>query len=153
MISHIRRFEWADHEHARATGAKQPFAVDHPELVGATSAWKSFVEYPLPSLDEIDVLFKSDDECVGVEVKSAISDAYPADYERGLYQTIKYRALLTAMTHDKRYAMPSNIRVVLVLESQLPLEYKTTAEVLGVEVIENVRVHPNQAITQASTGS
>ncbi|MEI2725693.1 MAG: hypothetical protein V9H26_19910 [Verrucomicrobiota bacterium] len=92
-------------------------------------------------------------ECVGVEVKSAISDAYPADYERGLYQTIKYRALLTAMTHDKRYAMPSNIRVVLVLESQLPLEYKTTAEVLGVEVIENVRVHPNQAITQASTGS
>jgi len=26
------------------------------------------------------------------------------------------------------------------LESKLPAEYKTTAEVLGVEVIENVRV-------------
>ena len=120
--------------------ALKEYVRDHPELVGATSAWKSFVEYPLPSLDEIDVLFKSDDACVAAEVKSAISDAYTADYERGLYQTIKYRALLKAMAHDSRYAMPSNIRVVLVLESQLPPEYKTTAEVLGVEVIENVKV-------------
>jgi hypothetical protein len=48
---------------------------DHPGIVGATSSWKCFVQYPLPSLDEIDVLFKSADAWVAAEVKSAISEA------------------------------------------------------------------------------
>jgi hypothetical protein len=86
------------------------------------------------------VFFKSDDACIAVEVKSTICDSFPADYERGLYQTIKYGALLKAMTRDRRYAIPFSIRVVLLLESKLPLEYKRTAEVLGVEVIENVKI-------------
>lgn len=120
--------------------ALKEYVRSHPELVGAAATWKSFTEYALPSLDEIDVLFKSEDACIAVEVKSAISDSFPSDYERGLYQIIKYRALLTAMSQDRRYVMPSNIRVVLVLESQLPSEYKATAEVLGVELIENVRI-------------
>lgn len=84
-------------------------------------------------------MFKSADACIAAEVKSAISDSFPPDYEPGLYQIIKYRALLNAMAQDGRYAMPSNIRAVLVLESELPVEYRTTAEILGVDVVENVR--------------
>jgi hypothetical protein len=120
--------------------ALKEYVRSHPQLVGATAEWKSIMEYPLPSLDEIDVLFKLNDECIAVEVKSEISDSFPPDYERGIYQTVKYRALLSAMARDKRYATPSKIRVVLVLESKLPSEYKKTAEVLDVEVIEDVRV-------------
>jgi hypothetical protein len=120
--------------------ALKQYVKSHPEIVEATAEWESIEEYVLPSLDEIDVFFKSTGACIAVEVKSKISDCFPADYERGLYQTIKYRALLSAMAQDGRYHIPPNIRSVLVLESKLPPEYKTTAETLGVEVIENVRV-------------
>lgn len=112
----------------------------HPEIVGATQEWKSFIEYPLPSLDEIDVVFKNADSCIAVEVKSKISDGYPADYERGIYQTIKYGALLAAMVLDDQYDIPPNVRSVLVLESELPQQYRKLAERLRVEVIENVKV-------------
>jgi hypothetical protein len=73
------------------------FILRHPELVGAGPDWKGFIEYPLPSLDVVDVLFKSSDGCIAVEVKSTVSDSCPLDYERGIYQTIKYEALLKAM--------------------------------------------------------
>jgi hypothetical protein len=45
------------------------------------------------------------------------------------------------MALDRRYQIPSTIRSVLVLASKLPAEYKTTAEALGVEVIENIMVN------------
>jgi len=119
--------------------ALKQFVKSHPEIVGATAEWESIEEYVLPSLDEIDAFFKSAGACIAVEVKSKISDSFPSDYERGLYQTIKYRALLSAMAQDGRYHIPPNIRSVLVLESKLPPEYKMTAETLGIKVIENVR--------------
>ena len=49
----------------------------------------------LPSGDEIDVVFETDDEYVIVEVKSEISD--DKDIKRGLYQCVKYRAVVSAM--------------------------------------------------------
>ena len=119
--------------------ALKQYVKSHPEIVGATAEWESIEEYVLPSLDEIDVFLKSADACIAVEVKSKISDSFPADYERGLYQTIKYRALLSAMAQDGRYHIPPNILSVLVLESKLPPEHKMTAETLGIEAIENVR--------------
>jgi hypothetical protein len=122
---------------SEAHKALKEFVRQHPEVVGAASHWKCFTEYPLPSLDAIDVLFKSSDACIAVEVKCKISDAYPADYERGLYQTIKYDALLRAMTkcgHD----IPSAIRSVLVVESTLPKQLGQLAKVLGVKVYEIV---------------
>ena len=120
--------------------ALKEFVRQHPELVGATSEWQSFIEYPLPSLDAIDVVFKSSEACISVEVKSAVSDAMPSDYERGLYQTIKYEALLKAMHRAGSHDIPSIIRSVLILESSLPEQFKNTAKVLGVTVFENVGI-------------
>lgn len=120
--------------------ALKEFVRQHPELVGATSEWQSFIEYPLPSLDTIDVVFKSSEACISVEVKSAVSDAMPSDYERGLYQTIKYEALLKAMHRAGSHDIPSIIRSVLILESSLPEQFKNTAKVLGVTVFENVGI-------------
>ena len=73
--------------------ALKQYVRNHPEIVGATAGWETIEEYTLPSLDQIDVFFKTATACIAVEVKSEISDIFPADYERGLYQTIKYRAL------------------------------------------------------------
>jgi hypothetical protein len=116
------------------------FIRQHPEIVGATGEWQAFVEYPLTSLDVVDVFFKCPDECVAVEVKSAISDAYPADYERGLFQAIKYCAVLKAMSQAGTYGIPSAVRSVLVLESTLPTQWVGLAQTLHVPVIERVRL-------------
>lgn len=113
---------------------------NNPTIVGVYGNSTAFLEYPLPSLDEVDVLFKSPAACVAVEVKSKVSDHLPSDYERGLYQTVKYAALLEAMAQDNRYDIPVNVRSVLVLESTLPQQYKGLAETLGIDLIENVVV-------------
>jgi hypothetical protein len=114
------------------------FVHDNPELVGAKNDWEPILEYPLPSLDLIDVVFKSADAWIAVEVKSAISDRCPDDYERGLFQTVKYGALLEAMARCGRYGTPSQIKVILVLESRLPAEFRSLANVLGVTILENI---------------
>lgn len=111
----------------------------HPELVGASDHWQTFVEFPLPSLDIVDVVFLCRDECIAVEVKSSISDAFPRDYERGLFQTVKYAAILSAMSHLPEYRIPQKITVLLVLESALPAAFRPLAETLAAKVIENAR--------------
>lgn len=115
------------------------YVRQHPEIVGAQNDWQGFVEYPLPSLDQIDVVFKSSEMCIAVEVKSSVSDRFPFDYERGLYQTIKYGALLKAMASAGNHSIPSTIQSVLVLESSLPNQFRELAKVLGVVVFENAR--------------
>lgn len=112
----------------------------HPELVGACNSDEGFIEYSFPSLDAVDVLFKSPTRWVAVEVKSRVSESVEGDYERGIYQCVKYRALLEAMRNDQHYAVPEAIRVVLLLEKSLPRTHRDTAQALGVEVIEGVSI-------------
>ena len=94
--------------------------------------------YALRSADELDVMFISDRTWLGVEVKSRVSDWNIADYERGIYQVVKYRAVLEAQARiDSPGAMPE-IHVVLVLERELPTTYRALAAQLGVTIIERV---------------
>ncbi len=115
------------------------FIHNNPGLVGAKQSWKAKIEYPLPSLDEIDVVFMSADTCIAVEVKSAVSDGFPFDYERGLFQTIKYGSLLEAMARSGKYGIPPVIKIILVLESSLPAQYRPLATLLGVTILENIK--------------
>jgi hypothetical protein len=110
----------------------------HPAIVKASLDWKSFVEYPLPSFDTIDVFFRGRTACVAVEVKSVVSDRCKDDYHRGIYQTIKYRAVLEAMAKAGNKDVPASIRSVLVLQSSLPEEYRTLVATLQIEVIEKI---------------
>ncbi|MFQ5644819.1 MAG: hypothetical protein ACE5FQ_14135 [Thiogranum sp.] len=112
----------------------------NPGLVGANTNDEGFIEYPFPSLDTVDVLFKSNGRWIAVEVKSRISDQIEKDYERGLYQCVKYRSLLEAMQKDERYDVPDSIQVKLVLEKSLPEKYRITAKSLDVVVIDDVAV-------------
>ncbi len=107
--------------------------------MGADASDDAFTEYVLPSLDTIDVLFKSLARWTAVEVKSAVSDGVLGDYERGIYQIVKYSAILNAMRKDARYKIPESIVVILVLESSLPHSLKTIATKLQVQILEHVK--------------
>ncbi|RYF29061.1 MAG: hypothetical protein EOO23_07135 [Comamonadaceae bacterium] len=118
--------------------ALKHYVRDHPELVGAGAEWEAKVEYALRSADELDVMFMSDRTWIGVEVKSRVSEGNAADYERGIYQVVKYRAVLEAQAlADSLYVQPE-IRVVLLLERELPAVYRALAAHLAVTVIERV---------------
>jgi len=119
--------------------ALKNYVRDHPEIAGVSRGSEPFTEYALPSLDKIDVLFKTRECWTAVEVKAAVSDSFPPDYERGLYQTVKYDALLRAMVLSGGYGVPAVVGTVLVLESTLPAEYRGVADALGVRVVEKVR--------------
>lgn len=114
----------------------------NPQLVGVEGAAQSFEEYALPSLDTLDLLFKTPECWTAVEVKSSVSDEVPGDYERGLYQVVKYTALIQAMRFDPNYEVPETFRVVLVLENSLPLTLNNLKRNLGISVIERVKPNP-----------
>jgi hypothetical protein len=73
------------------------YVASHPKEFGAPKdCKKGLVEYRLPSADEMDVLFMSTREQVVVEVKSKRSNS--VDFERGVFQCVKCRAVLQAQS-------------------------------------------------------
>jgi hypothetical protein len=118
--------------------ALKHYVRDHPELVGARADWDARVEYAMRSADELDVMFMSEKVWIGVEVKSRTSDRNLADYERGIYQVVKYRAILEAQALVDFPDANPEIRVVLLLERELPVLYRALAAQLRVTVIEGI---------------
>lgn len=118
--------------------ALKRFVCDHPEQFGAGADWFAQEEYALRSGDELDVMFKSGRVWIGVEVKSKVSDRLPSDYERGIYQVVKYRAVLEAQAQIDHPERPPEVRVVLALEGRLPSAYRELANALRVVCFENV---------------
>lgn len=117
--------------------ALKAFVKAHPESFGAGASWEAFEEYALLSADTIDVFFKSERMWVGVEVKSEVSDGCPDDYLRGLYQVVKYQAVLEAQARAAKLNPLPRIKVILVLSRELPAYWRSTAETLGIDVREN----------------
>ena len=119
--------------------ALKRFILAHPEVCDAPdNCWLREAEHALRSGDGIDVMFKSDRLWIGVEVKSRVSDGNLDDYLRGLYQVVKYRAVLEAQAKVDHPDSPPAVRVMLVLEGQLPNIYRELAETLGVRYLEKV---------------
>jgi hypothetical protein len=112
--------------------------ANNPGVIGVPGVPEVFPEYALPSLDKVDVLFKSTACWTAVEVKSVVSDSVPDDYKRGVYQVVKYAAILDAMRRDPKYLMPDSIMTILVLESSLPPALGTLAATLRIKVFEKV---------------
>lgn len=104
-----------------------------PQLLGLDpSAYRGQTEYCLPTGDRIDVLFTSAREWVAVEVKAHTSD--PIDQQRGVFQCIKYDALVRAVLN---LSCPHvRHRVLLVCETAVPDSVATTARLLGVTLQE-----------------
>ncbi len=129
---------WAGGE-SKQHKALKAYVSSHPAEFGAHGeGWISREEYALLSGDEIDVYFESPTHWIGIEVKSTVSDAMPEDYRRGIFQVVKYRAVLEAQAEVSGRVPRPRVDVMLALQGRLPQEYKRLASTLRILVRENV---------------
>jgi len=111
------------------------FVANNPVNFGLPASLRpGEIEHILPSGDSLDVFFAHRQEHIGIEVKSHISST--SDIARGLFQCIKYQAVLEARQAANGH--PQNVRTFLVLGGGLPVELLPLKNVLGVEVFEKV---------------
>jgi hypothetical protein len=115
------------------------FVARNPEAIGLKGFPKGLVEHTFPSADAIDILFATDKKWVGVEIKGVKSGEL--DVRRGLYQTVKYFALMEACLKAAQKRLP--IEVILVLGGALPDNLRAEKDTLGVVCRESVPVPPN----------
>lgn len=83
-------------------------------------------EVVLKSADRVDVVYYGQDHTTAVEVKSISSN--DLDLERGIFQCIKYQAVMKAMDPRRYFA----VRSVLVAERKLPAHLAQLAKRHGV---------------------
>jgi hypothetical protein len=88
------------------------------------------IEKRVETCDEVDVWFMYPGQELAVEVKSARSNEL--DRQRGLFQCVKYKALLEA--RSKVAGLQTKIRSKLVSEIALSDKLSRWARALGVEV-------------------
>ncbi len=106
-----------------------------PQLIGL-DLQEGQMEYRLPSLDCVDILFEDRSQLIGVEVKSHIS--CEADILRGLFQCVKYRHLIESEQLINNRQPDS--RTILVLQGEFPSNLLGIKNMLGIEVIDNVDI-------------
>lgn len=122
--------ESEDHQVLKEFVRLRPGIVGLPNRYGPGVAEKG-----IPSGDRLDVFFDGGQEWVGVEVKSARSDEN--DLVRGLFQCVKYKAVLNAMLIAEQRDI--NARAVLVLEDALPSYLVPLKHMLCIEVVEGIK--------------
>lgn len=106
--------------------------ANNPGLVGLPSTAHATKEAPLPSGDRIDVLFDSARRLLAVEVKSSISN--DVDLTRGLFQCVKYRAVMEAERGVS--GAHHSVDALLVVGRSFPDGLRALQNGLGVEVLE-----------------
>lgn len=111
------------------------YVAHNPNKFGLPSSIKlGEQEHVLPSGDSLDVFFDHTGEHIGIEVKSRISNS--TDIARGLYQCVKYKAVLEARQAANGKAQ--NVRTFLVLGGSFPAELIPLKNILGIEVYDKV---------------
>ena len=106
--------------------------LENPGKLGISELADRVKEGKLADGGKVDVLFKSDAEWVAVEVKSEISQ--PQDVERGLFQCVKYEALMEAEIRVRGLSVGA--RAILAVGGQFPRELEDKRKILGVNVYE-----------------
>lgn len=114
--------------------ALRDFVSKNPSVIGLDFHGPGLTEYPLKSGDSVDVVFETADAVIGVEVKSKRSGT--DDIERGLYQCVKYSAVLEAETKVNK--SDAQTRCVLVIEGTLPLRLSRIRNTLRLDVFQNI---------------
>lgn len=109
--------------------ALKEYVAAHPKLFAEYGQFSpGLLEVRLLSGDEVDVLFQNEEMTLAVEIKTA--SAPPGELTRGLFQCVKYRAVLRAM-YDVD-AKLINVRTVLVTPQPLPFPLRQAATRLNV---------------------
>ena len=119
-----------DSEESPAHKELKEYVADNPGLLNLPDDAKVDIEFVFGSMDKVDVLFQTEREWVGVEVKSRVS--HDDDIRRGLFQCVKYEALMKAEL--KVLGKVSTVRVFLVLEQELPPNLQKVKDALGIAV-------------------
>lgn len=113
--------------------ALKEYVATHPKAVGISGVNTVDTEYVLPSGDRLDVLFVlKDGGCVAVEVKPSTSP--DEDVSRGVFQCVKYKAVLEAVK-AVRYGN-YEVETLLVCGGEMSGQNKQLAEDLGIQFIE-----------------
>lgn len=108
------------------------YVANNPSILNLPADVKGIVEYPLKSGDSVDVVFELEDKIVAVEVKSSRSGS--DDLERGIYQCVKYKAVLEA--EIVAYNSEKEIQSFLVIEGELTSQLKKIENKLAIMVLE-----------------
>jgi hypothetical protein len=111
------------------------FVAANPGLFGLPKGLSGTKEHRLPSGDCVDVFFEHGDQWVAIEVKSRLSPE--PDIMRGIFQCVKYRAVIEAQ--QASLEIPQDTKAVLVLEDRLPDYLVPLKNILNVQVIDRVR--------------
>lgn len=116
--------------------AIKEYVYKHPESLGITSVIRKETEHPLPSGDRLDVYFETSDSRYAIEVKPSTSP--DDDIIRGIFQCVKYKAILEAMRKLEygRYA----ISTLLVVAGSMSDRNKLLAEALEIKYVEHLKI-------------
>ena len=126
-----RRGGWSSEEESIEHRTLKEYIAAHPDQVGLPHETEhGITEYLFASGDRADVVFKTCHGYLGVEIKSIISN--DADFNKGLFQAIKYQALLRA--EQKALLQPPTARAILVTERRLPAHLQNLADAIGIGV-------------------
>ncbi len=123
---------WSNEAESKQHKALKKWVSKNPDVLGHDIPYSSGkIEWQFASADRVDVLFKHKKGCAAVEVKA--SNANLADLERGIYQCVKYRALLRAELKAEG-KIPNGLSI-LVTEKKLPPRLRVLADLHRVPVI------------------
>lgn len=115
--------------------ALKEYIARNPKVIGlGVNTPTGITEYQLPSGDNLDVSFNGKKVWVAAEIKS--SKSADGDIVRGLFQCVKYRAVMEAVLLTE--SRPQNAKALLVLESMFPQSLIPLRNILGVEVVEGI---------------
>ena len=121
--------EGPEHRALKEFVAANPTAIGLPATTPAGD-----VEFPVASGDCLDVYFRTRSLSIAAEIKSARSNV--ADLTRGIFQCVKYRAVLEATLVSE--GRPPNARAILVVGGTMPADLVSLVNLLGVEFVQCV---------------
>ena len=108
------------------------YILKHPDSLGYEDVVLAETEHILPSGDRLDVYFElSDGTNVAIEVKPSTSSEQ--DITRGIFQCVKYHAVMEALRTIK--CKDYEIEAILVSASTLSSQNKSLAKELDIEYI------------------
>ena len=125
------------------------YLASNPQRLGLPKNALKQEEYPFISVDRIDILFKCRSTWVGVEVKG--SNADEPELMRGIFQCVKYQALIEATQRYEQKTVDG--QVILAIGGKLFQELSSLADLLEVKVVESIAVPTAFLKTVAKTAA
>ncbi|MFN3252322.1 hypothetical protein [Roseibium album] len=109
---------------------------ENPEILGLRNTHLAETERKLASGDSLDVSFQTSRKWAAAEVKA--SNASEPDLHRGIFQIVKYKAVMEAELKTSNLHL--DVLAILVIEQKVSDELKNLAKNLSVEFVEVSKV-------------